>query len=152
MPVCFTAFIEECFMNNLTKMKLSTLFLGMLISQASFANCGPFGLIGDNDYCVRCPGKQDSRQNSCPGGEVGLVAMGVANPGCQITYFDGHCNGFTPQALLPKIKKRQNASFNPVKPGRAAVTQNGDIVIIRMMKDDFEKLMKADSTKPISKQ
>jgi hypothetical protein len=52
----------------------------------SFANCGPWGVWGDSDYCISCPNRT-WKENSCPGGEVGLANEGVLHNGCLVSYY-----------------------------------------------------------------
>lgn len=42
-----------------------------------------------NDYCVVCPNAKPKKVHNSIGGEVGKFAVGVANPGCSVTYYDG---------------------------------------------------------------
>ncbi len=116
------------------------------VSSVAFANCGPFGMFGDNDYCVTCPTSRPEKVNACPGGDVGMVAVGLAHPGCQVTYWSSSCGNAS--IMSENLEKADlNAKFNPVKPGRAAVTMDGDNVVVRMTKGDFDKLAKIKDKK-----
>src|SRR5262245_17410755 len=59
-------------------------------SSALAGRCGLFDAFEGNDYCVSCADRT-FKQYACPGGEVGLVAVGVDNPGCSVSYFGRGC-------------------------------------------------------------
>ena len=111
------------------KIKLGVLLvlaLSTLVSTTAAAQtCGPFGVFQGNDYCVKCK-EGTKKQYSCPGGEVGMVSVGVQNPGCGISYWSpATCQvtaSATPFSALGDDEKRQQSTvFNPVAPGRAAL-------------------------------
>jgi len=83
-------------------------FIAMaVIVEPVSANCGPFGVFGDTDYCIACPGKV-FKENSCPGGEVGLVAEGTLHPGCSVSYYGPatcHTNASMSRQLLDELEK-----------------------------------------------
>lgn len=112
------------------------------------ANCGPFGVFGDNDYCVRCPSRAPQKVNFCPGGDFGLSAVGVANPGCSVSYYGPGCgdtHALSAAVSSPAPSNAEaNGKSNNVLSGRAVVTQKGDEVTIRMKREDFDKLLKAE--------
>lgn len=138
----------------------SKLFLVLITfsvySEVVFANCGPFNMFGDNDYCIACP-NMHKKENSCPGGDVGMAAEGVLHPGCSISYWSSSCGGgATPFAAITDKEKMKNVTEgkanstatsqvknNPVTPGHASVSLDGDDYIVKMTKQDFNKLMKA---------
>lgn len=114
---------------------------------AGAGKCGPFDVFEGNDYCVKCK-EGTKKQYSCPGGEVGMVSVGVQNPGCGVSYWSAATCQATSAliafaALSDDEKRKQSSMYNPVAPGRAAVKVDGDEVVIRMKRADFDKLVKA---------
>jgi hypothetical protein len=81
--------------------------LGVSFAIAAYADCGPFGVFKDSDYCISCSGKT-FKENSCPGGDVGLTAEGVTHPNCQISYYSPatcRVNAKMTRNLLADLKK-----------------------------------------------
>lgn len=68
------------------------------------ANCGPFGVWGDNDYCVVCQ-SATMKINQCPGGDVGQTILGTQFPGCQISYYDSRSCRVTPGLTKKSLDK-----------------------------------------------
>ena len=116
-----------------------------IFTLAAFSHLGAEACVfGDNDYCVKCPGRAGTKVNSCPGGEVGMIAVGVANPGCGVSYYYPACEttAAIPQSMNSKAANaKQHAKNNLVAPGRANIKKDGNEVVIRMKKADFEKLI-----------
>jgi hypothetical protein len=69
---------------------LAGLFLLSIAGAAHAGRCGPFDIFEGNDYCVSCQ-NGTRKVYACPGGEAGMVAVGVANPGCSVSYFGSSC-------------------------------------------------------------
>jgi hypothetical protein len=103
-----------------------------------FANsCGPFGLIKGSSYCLKCPEKNPRKVKNCPGGEVGRVAVGVANPNCQVSFYNKYCLAHAPAS----VDLDQDEYTGNVKDGEASVIPDGEYYVIKMTKGDFEKLI-----------
>jgi alpha-galactosidase len=81
----------------------SSLFLLFYWTYPTRANCGPGGVFHDNDYCVACGAGVTLKQNQCPGGEVGRLALGAMFGGCQISFFDPRSCTVTATMLPPKM-------------------------------------------------
>jgi hypothetical protein len=93
--------------------------LAVLTASPNAAGC----LFGSNDYCISCPNKAPFKEVGCPGGEVGLIAKGIAYPGCGVGYYDQRsCK----QGSAPKIV--------------SSVTK-GDEVVITIKKADIQQLV-----------
>lgn len=112
-------------------------------SNAHAGRCGLFDIFEGNDYCVKCPTRSAEKVYACPGGEVGLVAIGMGNPGCSVSYYSASCQSATALKNTMTSKKERNklnAEFNKVETGKPALFVEGDDIIIRMKKADFDKL------------
>ena len=127
-----------------------TFVIALAATQSAYANCGPFGVFGDNDYCERCSTRAPQRVNFCPGGDFGLSAVGVANPGCSVSYWAPSCGN---AALLSTEgipdgtanNKNKLSTARLVAPGKATVSQKGGEVTIRMKREDFDKLLNVET-------
>ncbi|MBL0394601.1 hypothetical protein JJ685_25915 [Ramlibacter monticola] len=142
-------------------------FLG-LVSLSNAASAGYnclFGLAESSEYCVGCPGKDYIKVEECPGGHAGLITLGPKHPGCGIDYYDGRrCIGRTakaPTGYLLKVippaagasgaartvvansadRKAADAKYNAVGPGKTSIIVEGDEVILRMKKADFDRIV-----------
>jgi len=92
------------------------------LPNAAEANCGPGGVFKDNDYCISCAGKV-WKENSCPGGEVGLAAEGVTHPNCSISYYsDATCRTNVRVNMdLMKLMRKEHHLISPwVDPKKSA--------------------------------
>lgn len=121
---------------------LATFFAASPFSLAYAGRCGPFDIFEGNDYCVSCQSRT-AKVYQCPGGEVGMVAVGVANPGCGVSYYSSSC--MENMAILSSsAKAKQNIEHNSVKIGHPSLNKDGDEIIIRMKQKDFEKFMQTN--------
>src|ERR1700733_7435549 len=87
------------------------------------ANCGPGGIFQDNDYCISCggggPHLQIFKENSCPGGDVGLATEGTLHPGCSVSYYDPascHVTSHLNRSLIELLKKERHLGVTFANP------------------------------------
>ena len=116
------------------------------LSNAWAGRCGPFEIFEGNDYCVKCQSSKAEKVYACPGGEVGLVSVGVSRPNCSVSYYSPACESASVVTNVMDSKKardRENAKHNSAKAGRPAITKEGGVVVIRMTQEDFDKLVKS---------
>jgi len=122
-----------------------SLILAISITDAHAGRCGPFDIFEGNDYCVSC-GDGTEQVYQCPGGEVGMVAVGVAHPGCGVSYYSPSCRDGM-RSITSSMKSKLEKEHNSVKKGHPSLTKRGDEVIIRMKQEDFDNFMqKSDAT------
>jgi hypothetical protein len=114
-------------------------FLIFSCSQVFASSCGPFGVFKSSDYCLKCPDTQPRKVKNCPGGEAGRVAVGTSHPNCQVSFYNKYCLAQTPYSM----DLEQDQYTGNVKDGEASVIPDGDYYVIKMTKNDYEKLMQS---------
>ncbi len=127
--------------------KIMTILVVALLplSSAQAGRCGPFDIFEGNDYCVKCPTSRGEKVYACPGGEVGLIAVGVGHHNCSVSYYSSSCESASVVENVMDSEKaldRENAKYNAVEAGKPAITKEGPVVVIRMTQEDFDKLAK----------
>lgn len=120
-------------------MVLVAVSLALISGTAQAKRCGPFGVFKSSTYCVSCP-DGDKRVKNCPGGEVGRAAVGTQNQDCQVSYYDArYCRNASGASTLNLETEDQYDGF--LSSGTAAVSIEGGVYNIIILKEDFEKLM-----------
>lgn len=101
-------------------------------------------IFGENDYCVSCPDGSVKKVSHCPGGEVGVVLVGMKNSGCSVSYYNSRYCMISGMLKLPPQEDTTAEATGTGTPSknneaRMNVTMLRGRVLVDMSVEDFER-------------